>query len=274
LTKVVQSGLGSLSAAYRQSALFAGGASASILGSSALDASVWAAGNLDSLHVSYGFDGRIQPVDAAAVADRFDAFAALLSASKPYFSVSANLTEDIAAFLPARGLIKAAQLELACDYRQPLGAADLWNQNYALIRFGPLVALDGGFSVSAYGNYLIAFGSESNLSALGAEIRERIAGFDVRLGTAFDADDYETNEAATSIVETFDSQEYYLRAKWQMTKAFDLSLKASYSSSLLGAVTSAPADSSLLPTWDIVTTELNSQARTSIHLDLRAGFRY
>ncbi len=150
----MQTGLGTLNAAWNPSSGFGVGADASFINLSPLDISASVAGALESAHLSYNVRGTIQPLGAAAVADAFDAFASVLGASQAYFGGSLDLTEDITGFIPAAGLLKAAQLELDCDYRQPLQAADAWNLQYLQLNVGPFVAFKGGLSVSAYYNFL------------------------------------------------------------------------------------------------------------------------
>jgi hypothetical protein len=272
---IVQSGLGTASIAWNPSNLFGAGAAASFIDLSPLEYSAWSAGALESLHLAYNLRVSLQPVDAAAVADSFDAFAAVLSASQAYFSSSLGLTEDITSFIPAPGFMKAAQLELGCDYRQPLGAADSWNPQYLQFSAGPLVAIMGGLSISAYYDYLLSLGSDDNISTLSGELREKISSLDIRLGSSFDANHFEADPSSNSILESFDTQEYYLKVKWQATKALDFSLKASYSSFRLAtSTTPALTDATLIPAVTTVTTQLNDQARNVLHLDIRAGFRY
>jgi hypothetical protein len=274
-TTVVQSGLGSASVAWNPTNLFSAGLAASFINITPLDISAWASGTLESAYLTYNLRTALQPVDATAVANSFNAFASVLGASKAFFSASLDLTEDVTGFFTMPGYLKYAQVELGCDYRQPLGTADAWNPQYLQFRVGPLVAFDKGLSVSAYWNYLLGLSSADNINTISGEIREKIASFDFRLGTSFDANKFEANSATNSILESVDTQEYYLKAKWQATKAFDLSLKASYSSSLYGTTT-APAltDSTLYPAITTVSTQLNDQARTSMRLEIRAGYRY
>ena len=274
-TAVVQSGLGSANVAWNPSNLFGAGLSASFINVTPLDISAWAAGTLESAYLAYNLRTALQPVDATAVANSFNAFASVLGASKAYVSASLDLTEDVTGFFTMPAFLKYAQVELGCDYRQPLGTADAWNPQYLQFRVGPLVAFDKGLSVSAYYNYLLGLSSADNINTISGEIREKIASFDFRLGTSFDANKFEANSATNSVLESVDTQEYYLKAKWQATKAFDLSLKASYSSSLYGtSTTAALTDSTLLPAATTVTTQLNDQARTSMRLEIRAGYRY
>jgi hypothetical protein len=274
-TSIVPTGLGTASLAWNPTNTFGVGVAASLMNVTPLDYSAWASGELETLRLTYNLAVALQPVDASAVADCFDAFAAVLGASQAYFSASLDVAEDIAGFITAPGSIKAAEMELACDYHQPLGVADAWNIQSLQFRVGPLLALKSGFSISAYYNYLLSLSSDDSLSTLSGEIREKIAGFDFRLGTSFDANHFEANVSSNSILEGYDTQEYYLKARWQASKTLDFSLKASYSSSRFGTST-APAltDSTLLPTLTTVTTQLNDQARNALRLDIRAGLRY
>jgi len=253
------------SASWMGGSLFSAGAAATLVDFAPLAASLWAGGSLDALHLSYTLNGDVQLVDASGLGESFSDFAAILGSAKGYLAASASLSENLLGFMPGLKPFKALSLDLAFDHRQSLGTAVSGESAYEQFRVGPSLAFDFGLAISGYYNLLIPqadFGT--NISAFGGELREKFGAFDLRLGTSFTANDWESDPTGMVYTDSFAAQQYYLRAGMKVTKALDLQVRASYESSKQTSIVDAFTG----------LTDPNASPRTTIRAEIRAGYRY
>jgi hypothetical protein len=272
------------SASYSPAEWLSAGASGSLVNWLPLDASAWAAGYVQGLHLSYGLNANVQALDIGALGEQFSSFSDLLGAAQPFIALSGDLSEEISGFLPANPILKSASIDLGFGHRQPLdtGKASKFNPSWNEFRAGPSLAFAGGFSVSGYYSLLLTDATgqtatpANTINGFGGELREKLGALDLRLGTSFSANEWDSSYTAYSMVDKFAAQDYYLRAKYQLSKALDLSLKASYETALLASITTlTPVNTdTLTPAYTLDTTDLNSAARNTLHFEIRAGFRY
>ncbi len=216
----------------------------------------------------------MQFIDVSSVSDRLTEFAAILTAGHPYVDVSADLTENLAGFVPKGGLLTDAELELTYEHRQPLFAADLgmFNPQYDQFRVATLLAEKEGWLLQVFYSYLLTSGIENTLNVVGGEVGMKRNAFDVRFGSSFNASLYQTDYTQTILEDSFYNQEYYLKVKYQINRFFDLSLKAAYENVLLSSITSSQP---LNPDVDYAPMAgLNDAARNYFRFEVRAGFRY
>jgi hypothetical protein len=239
-----------------------------------LGASAWVSGNIELLHLSFSGDVQAQLIDVSAISDRLTEFSSLLTASNPYIDASATLTENFGGFFPTGGFLSNVELELSYEHRQPVSAADLamFNPQYDQFRVSTLLGAKGGWTLQVFFSYLLTSNIQNTLSVVGGEIGRKWGVLDVRLGSSFNASLYETDYTQTVLQDSFYAQEYYLRAKWQVNRSFDLSVRAAYESVLLTSITggqplNADVDYAAM-------TALNDGARNYFRFDVRAGFRY
>jgi hypothetical protein len=250
------------------------GAGATAFGLTPLGVSAWVSGDIEPIHLSYSGDFQMQLINVSSVADRLTEFAALLTASNPYVDASASLTENIGGFFLPGGLLSDVELELTYEHRQPVSATDLsmFNPQYDQFRVATLLGAKGGWSFQAFYSFLLTSGVQNTLHVVGGEIGKKWSSFDVRLGSSFNASLYETDYTQMVLQDSFYAQEYYLRAKWQINRSFDISLRATYENVLLTSITSAPPLNTGV-TYTAMTT-LNGSSRNYFRVDVRAGFRY
>ncbi len=219
-------------------------------------------------------DFQSQFIDVSALSDRLTEFATLLTASDPYVDAAVTLTENIAGFFPQGWFLSDVELELSYDHRQPVFVSDLsmFNPQYDQFRVSTLLGARGGWTLQVFYSFLFTSNIQNTLNVVGGELGKKWGPLDVRLGSSFNASLYETDYTQTVIQDSFYAQEYYLRAKWQVNRSFDLSLKASYESILLTSITGGQP---LNPDVDYAAmTTLNDGARNYFRFDMRAGFRY
>lgn len=255
------------SASYAPSALLSAGLSCSLVDFAPVDAAFWAGGLVETAHLSYSLNGDLQLVDAASFGSSLSSFAAILGASDAYLSASAALSEDLGAFfLPAEGLLRRLSLDAGFDHRQPLtGSASATDPGFEQFRVGPSLGFAYGLGLSGYYNYLLpASGFGTSINAFGGELSEKVQAFDIRVGTSFSANSWEQDVSGTTYSDSFAAQQYYLRAKWKLSKALDLQLRASYETSQQTSIVDAFTGS----------TDLNASPRSQIRAEIRAGYRY
>jgi hypothetical protein len=234
----------------------------------------WVSGNIEPLLVFYSASFATQLIDIAEISDRLTLFSALLSSSHPYFSVSAGISKDFVDLLSLGGFFTALQLELSYEHRQPLQAADrsMFNPQYDQLRVGSLLATRGDWSLLLYYNFVLSTGLENDLHTVGGELAKKWEKIDVRVGSSFYANRFESDYTETVYTDSFFSQEYYLRAKWRISRAFDLSLRGAYEHVLVSSLTSLEKINDLVVYAPM--TELFSEPRDYFRLDIRAGYRY
>ena len=249
------------------------GASGSFLNFSPRSATAWVQGSLEPVLTSFALSGSMQFIDISAIADRLTQFSAFLTSSHPYLSASADVSKNFAEFFPRPWFLSDIELELGYEHRQPLYASDLsqFNPQYDQFRVGTLLATRDKWSLLVYYNLVLTSGTENTLHAVGGEIAKKWDPVDVRLGSSFNVNLYETNYTGTVVSDSFYAQEYYLKVKWAITKFLDLSLKGAYEMVELSSLTSAEAGSYLVYA---PMTELFAQPRRYLSFDLRLGFRY
>ncbi len=250
------------------------GVAASVFDASPLSIRGWAAGDIEPIHLSYSADFQTQLIGVSAVSDRLTEFAAILTASDPYVDASVDLTENLAGFFPRGGFLSDAELELTYEHRQPVSAADqsMFNPEYDQFRVTALLGAKGGWTLQAFYSLLLTSGIENTLHVVGGEIGRKWSVLDVRIGSSFNASLYQTDYTQTILEDSFYAQEYYLRVKWQVSRSFDLSLKAAYENVLLTSITSGAP---LNPEVDYAyLSGLNDSGRNYVRVELRAGFRY
>lgn len=252
------------------------GAGASVLGLSPFSFRTWVSGDIDSIHLSYSGDLQTQLVDVSSISDRLTQFSAFLTASDPYVDVSAEVTENFAGLIPLPGFLTDVELELTYEHRQPVSAADLsmFNPQYDQFRVSTLLGAKGGWTLQVFYSFLVTSNIQNTLDVVGGEIGRKWGVLDVRLGSSFNASLYETDYTQTIIQDSFYDQEYYLRAKWQVNKSFDLSLKASYENVLLTSITNANSQPLNTDVDYTAMSGLDDSSRNYFRVDLRAGFRY
>lgn len=250
------------------------GAAFSMLDVSPLSARAWATGSIEPINLSYSADCQVQFVGVSALSDRLTEFAAILTAGDPYVDASVELTEDFAGFFPRGGFLSDIELELSYEHRQPVSAADLsmFNPQYDQLRVAALLGAQGGWTAQVFYALLLTSGIENTLHIVGGEIGKKWSVLDIRLGSSFNASLYQTDYTQTIVEESFYAQEYYLKAKWQVSRSFDVSLKAAYENILLTSITSAtPLNQDVDYAY---VTGLDDAARNYFRFEVRAGFRY
>jgi len=249
-------------------------AAASALDLSPLGASASVSGDIEPIHLSYSADCRMQFIDVSSVSDRLTEFAAVLTAAHPYVDASAELTENLAGFFPKGSMLSDLELELSYEHRQPFFGADLgmFNPQYDQFRVATLLGGTGAWTLQLFYSFLLTSGIENTLHVVGGEIGRKDGPFDLALGSSFNASLYQTDYTQTVLEDSFYDQEYYLKVKWQISRAFDLSLKAAYENVLLSSITSSQP---LNPDVDSVAMNgLDNAARNYFRFEMRAGFRY
>jgi len=201
-------------------------------------------------------------------------YSALLSASHPYLSLSAGLSKDFTDLLGFKGFFTALQLELGYEHRQPLAAADLsmFNPQYDQFRVGTLLAIRGDWSLLVDYSVVLSAGLENNLHAVGGELAKKWERIELRLGSSFYANRFQSDYTETVFTDSFFSQEYYLRFKWRISQLFDISLRGAYEHVLLSSLTSLSKLNDGVVYEPM--TELFSEPRDYFRLDIRAGYRY
>jgi hypothetical protein len=250
------------------------GAAGSVLGVSPLSVRAWVSGAIDPLSLTYAGDFSMQLLDVSAVSDRITEFSSLLTASHPYFDVSAALTENFAGFFPTGGILSDVELELTWEHRQPVTSADqsMFNPQYDQFRVATLLAAKGGWTLQAFYAFLLTSGVQNTLHVVGGEIGKKWSSLDVRLGSSFNASLYQTDYTQTVMQDSFYAQEYYLRVKWQINRSFDVSLKGAYENALLTSITSGQPVNTDVDYAGMA--GLNYGLRNYFRFEVRAGFRY
>ena len=255
------------SASYSASSALSAGASATLVNFAPVDAAIWAGGMVDAVRLSYSVNGDVQFVGASSFGSSLSNFAAILGAADSYLSGSIDLSDDIGSFfLPKNGVVTSLSLDAGFDHRQPLsGKATETDPGYEQFRVGPAMGLAFGLGLSGYYNALIpAADFDTAINSFGGEISEKVDAFDFRLGTSFSANNWEEDIAGTTYLDSFAAQQYYLRAKYKVTKALDLQVRGSYETSKQTSIINAFTG----------TSDLNASPRTVIRAELRAGYRY
>ena len=273
-SSLVADSLSRVNVSYSPLDWLSAGAGATALDLSPLSVNAWASGNIEALYLSYSVDVRSQVIDVSAVSDRLTEFSALLTASNPYVDASVSLTENIAGFLPRGGFLSDVELELSYEHRQPLSSSDLsmFNPQYDQFRVGTLLGANGGWTLQVFYSLLLTSNIENTLNVVGGEIGKKWSSFDVRVGSSFNASQYQTDYTQTVLQDSFYAQEYYVKAKWRINRSFDVSVRAAYENILLTSITSAqPLNTDVSST---ALTVLNGSRRDYFRVDLRAGFRY
>ncbi len=235
---------------------------------------VWASGYIEPWLASYSLGCVTQFIDISELSDRLTLYSALLGASHPYISVSAGLSKEFTDLLPFKGFFKAVQLELNYEHRQPLAQADrsMFNPQYDQARAGLLVAVRGDWSLLVDYNFVVSTGLENDLHAVGGELAKKWDKIDVRLGSSFYANRFQSDYTETVFSDSFFSQEYYLRARLKISRAFDVSLRAVFERTRVSSLTSLTKVNELVVYEPM--TELFSEPRNYYRLDVRAGYRY
>ena len=133
------------------------------------------------------------------------------------------------------------ELELSYEHRQPVSSSDLsmFNPQYDQFRVATLLGAKGGWTLQVFYSLLLTSRIENTLNVVGGEIGKKWSSFDVRLGSSFNASQYQTDYTQTILEDSFYAQEYYVKAKWRINRSFDVSLKAAYENILLTSITSA-----------------------------------
>jgi len=234
----------------------------------------WASGYVEQWLASYSLGFATQFIDIAELSDRLTLFSALLGSSHPYLSVSAGVSKDFSDLLNLKGFFTALQLELNYEHRQPLAQADrsMFNPQYDQARVGLLLALRGDWSLLVDYNFVVSTGLENDLHAVGGELAKKWEKIDVRLGSSFYANRFQSDYTETVFSDSFFSQEYYLKAKWRITRAFDVSLRGAFEHTRVSSLTSLTKVNEFLVYEPM--TELFSEPRDYYRLDVRAGYRY
>ncbi len=235
---------------------------------------LWASGSVEPLAATYSLACAMQFIDIADLSDRFTLYSALLGASHPYVSFSAALARDFSDLLNLGGFFTALQLELGYEHRQPLAAEDrsMFNPQYDQFRVGTLLAARGDWSLLVDYYFLLSAGLENNLHVVGGELAKKWERIMIQAGSSFYASRFQSDYTQTAFTDSFYSQEFYLRLKWRISRAFDLSLRGTYEHILLSSLTSLSKVNDLLVYEPM--TELFSEPRDYFRLDLRAGYRY
>jgi hypothetical protein len=234
----------------------------------------WASGYLEQWLASYSLGMATQFIDIAELSDRLTLYSALLGASHPYISVSAGLSKDFTDLLSLKGFFKALELELNYEHRQPLAQEDrsMFNPQYDQARLGLLVALRGNWSLLVDYNFVVSTGLENDLHAVGGELAKKWEKVDLRLGSSFYASRFQTDYTETVFSDSFFSQEYYLKARWRINRAFEVSLRGAIERARVTSLTSLTKVNELVVYEPM--TELFSEPRNYYRLDVRAGYRY
>ncbi len=235
---------------------------------------LWVNGNIEPLLASYSLGCVMQFVDIADLSDRLTLYSALLGASHPYLSATVGLTKDFTDLLGFKGFFTALQFELGYEHRQPLRAEDLsmFNPQYDQFRAGLLLAVRGDWSLLVDYNLLLSSGLENNLHVIGGELAKKWDRIEFQLGSSFYANRFQSDYTQTVFTDSFFSQEYYLKAKWRISRAFDLSVRGTYEHVLLSSLTSVDKVNDLVVYEPM--TELFSEPRDYFRLDIRTGYRY
>jgi len=250
------------------------GVQASLLDLNLKSWELWVNGNIERLLASYSLGFAMQFVDIADLSDRLTLYSALLGASHPYLSATVGLSKDFTDLLGFRGFCTALQFELGYEHRQPLRAEDLsmFNPQYDQFRAGLLLAIRGDWSLLVDYNLLLSSGLQNNLHVVGGELAKKWDKIEFQLGSSFYANRFQSDYTQTVFSDSFFSQEYYLKAKWKISRAFDLSVRATYEHVLLSSLTSAEKVNDLVVYEPL--TELFSEPRDYFRLDIRTGYRY
>ena len=250
------------------------GAAGSFLNLSPRGLQAWVSGSVDSLLISYSLNYGMQFIDIADLSDRLTQFSSFLTASHPYLSLSAEVTKNFSDLVSFKGFFTDLELELAYEHRQPLEKADrsMFNPQYDQFRVGTLLAARGGWSMLLFYNFVLSTGLQNDLHAVGGELAKKWERIDARLGSAYYANRFETDYTETLVRDSFFAQEYYLKVKWRISRAFDLSLKGAYERALVSSLTSTEKINELVISAPM--TELSSEPRNYFRFDLRAGYRY
>jgi hypothetical protein len=148
----------------------------------------------------------------------------------------------------------------------------MFNPQYDQFRAGLLLAVRGDWSLLVDYNLLLSSGLENNLHVIGGELAKKWDRIEFQLGSSFYANRFQSDYTQTVFTDSFFSQEYYLRAKWRISRAFDLSVRATYEHVLLSSLTSADKVNDLVVYEPM--TELFSEPRDYFRLDIRTGYRY
>jgi hypothetical protein len=234
----------------------------------------WASGYIERLLASYSLGLTTQFIDIADLSDRLTQYSALLGSSHPYVSVSAGLSKDFSDLLNLKGFFTALQFELGYEHRQPLAQEDrsMFNPQYDQARAGLLLAVRGDWSLLVDYNLLLSSGLENNLHVIGGELAKKWERIEFQLGSSFYANRFQSDYTQTVFTDSFFSQEYYLKAKWKISRAFDLSVRGTYEHVLLSSLTSVDKVNDLVVYEPM--TELFSEPRDYFRLDIRTGYRY
>ncbi len=251
------------------------GVSAKFLGLRPEVLEFWASGYIEPLMVSYTLGFATQFIDIDELSDRLTLYSSLLGASHPYLSASAGVSRDFSDLLGLKGsFFQALELELNYEHRQPLALADrsMFNPQYDQARVGLLVAVKGDWSLLVDYNFVVSTGLENDLHAVGGELAKKWGQVDVRLGSSFYANRFQTDYTATVFSDSFFSQEYYLKGRWRINRAFDVSLRGAFERTRVSSLTSLTKVNEGLVYEPM--TELFSEPRNYYRLDLRAGYRY
>lgn len=222
-------------------------------------ASFNANGLVDPLHLRYNLGGTVQLLAAAALGNSFNSFAAILGSANPYFSGSASVSEELGGFIPTGGLLKSVALDASVGRRQPLVASDVAQANPTITEFraGPSLAFGFGLSANGYYSYVLSDSGSAKpetINAFGGELRYRKTPLDIRAGTAFTANEWTEDYLGSGYHDTFNAQTYYVRAKVNVTKTFDVQARMTYESSVLASVTGS--------------------ATSTVRAEVRAGYRF
>ncbi len=249
------------------------GATAAFIDFNPRSAMAWANGSLEPYLTSFALNYAMQFIDISEISDQLTQFSAFLTASHPYLSASADVSKDFAELFGKPELLSNVELELSYEHRQPLNSSDLstFNPQYDQLRVGTLLATRDRWSLLVYYNVLFSSGLVSTLQTVGGEIGKKWDPFDVRVGSSFNANVFETDYTATVVTDSFYAQEYYLKVKWNITRLWDLTVKGSYENVQLSSLTTAPTAGILV---FAPATTLFSQPRNYFALDVRLGFRY
>ena len=251
------------------------GVSGAFLGLKPRALEFWASGNFEPLLTSFSLGCATQFIDIAELSDRLTLYSALLGSSHPYVSVSAGFSKDFSELLNLKGFFTALQLELNYEHRQPMAQEDrsMFNPQYDQARVSLLVALRGDWSLLVDYNFVVSTGLENDLHAVGGEVAKKWEKIDLRLGSSFYANRFQSDYTQTVFSDSFFSQEYYLKAQVEDQPGLrPFRCGETFEHVLMSSLTSRTKVNDQVVYEPM--TELFSEPRNYFRLDVRAGYRY
>jgi hypothetical protein len=259
---------------YTLSPLLDTGVVGSFLGVDPRNIQAWASGNYERLLLAYSVEYSMQFIDISDISDRLTQYSAFLTASHPYFSVSADVSKNFSDIFNLKGFLSDVELELSYEHRQPLNEEDqsMFNQQYDQFRVGTIFATKSEWALQLYYTFILTSGLQNDINWVGGEIAKKWEKLNAQLGSSYYANKYETNYTQTVIQDSFYAQEYYFKLKWLLSRSFDLSFKVSYEHVNLTSLTSTEVINDEVQYAPM--TELFSEPRDYFQFDVRTGFRF